>query len=123
MVTISIDGIRIDVHEGTTVLEAARGLGIAIPTLCHNPGLSPYGACRVCIVEVNKGNRSTLEASCTLAVSEGLVVVTNSERVRKNRKVLRSAAIAGGANGSVRCASGRVPRQTLPTVCAGAART
>jgi len=88
MVTINIDGIKTEVHETTTVLEAARSLGIAIPSLCHNPGLSPYGACRVCVVEVKKGDRSSLEASCSLPASDGLVVITNSERVKKARKVL-----------------------------------
>ena len=83
MVTITIDGIETKVLEETTVLEAARDIGIAIPTLCYNPGLSTYGACRVCIVEIVKGNRSSLEASCTLIVSDGLVILTNSERVKK----------------------------------------
>lgn len=88
MVRLSIDGIQTEVAAGTTVLEAARALGIAIPSLCHNPGLTPYGACRVCVVEVKKGGRSSLEASCALPAADGLVVVTNSERVRKARKVL-----------------------------------
>ncbi len=56
MVTITIDKIETKVFEGTTVLEAARDMGIVIPTLCYDPGLSTYGACRLCIVEVVKGN-------------------------------------------------------------------
>ncbi len=88
MPKLRIDGIPTEVAGGTTVLEAARSLGIAIPSLCHNPGLVPYGACRVCVVEVKKGSRSTLEASCALPASEGMEILTNSERVRKARKVL-----------------------------------
>jgi bidirectional [NiFe] hydrogenase diaphorase subunit len=88
MVKITIDGIKVQVPEGTTVLEAARSIGVVIPTLCHHPGLTPYGVCRVCIVEVVKGKRSSLEASCTLPVSEGQVIITNSEMVKKARKVI-----------------------------------
>ena len=98
MVTITIDGIETKVLEETTVLEAARDIGIAIPTLCYNPGLSTYGACRVCIVEVVKGNRSSLEASCTLIVSDGLVILTNSERVKKARKVILELLISSCPN-------------------------
>jgi bidirectional [NiFe] hydrogenase diaphorase subunit len=88
MVELTIDGVRIRALEGTTVLEAAREMGIIIPTLCYHEGLSPYGACRVCIVEVVKGDRSSLEASCTLPVEEGQVILTNSEEVRETRKVI-----------------------------------
>lgn len=88
MIELTIDGIRVTVPRGTTVLEAARSMGIVIPTLCHEPGLSAYGACRLCIVEMIRGDRSSLEASCTLPVSEGQVIVTNSERVNKARRVI-----------------------------------
>lgn len=98
MVELKIDGITTHVPEGTTVLEAAESIGIAIPTLCHHEGLSEYGACRVCIVEVFKRGRSKLEASCTLPVSDGLVVLTNSEKVRKARKVIIELLIASCPN-------------------------
>jgi NADH dehydrogenase/NADH:ubiquinone oxidoreductase subunit G len=52
MVTLKINGLEISVEEGTTLLEAARFLGFPIPTLCHMEGLSPYGACRLCVVEI-----------------------------------------------------------------------
>ncbi len=88
MVELTIDGIKTRVAEGTTVLESAREMGIVIPTLCYHEGLSPYGACRVCIVEVVKGDSSSLEASCTLPVEQGQVILTGSERVVRTRKVI-----------------------------------
>ena len=94
MVTLTIDGIPTEVPEGTNVLEAARNMGIIIPTLCYDPGLTLYGACRLCTVEVVKGNRSSLEASCTLPVSEGQVILTNSERVKKARKIIIELLLA-----------------------------
>jgi NADH dehydrogenase/NADH:ubiquinone oxidoreductase subunit G len=87
MIELSIDGVRTRVEEGATVLDAARTMGIVIPTLCHYPGLSNYGECRVCMVEV-KGKKSSLEASCTMPVEPGLEIVTNSPRVRKARKMV-----------------------------------
>jgi len=94
MVTLTIDGIQTEAHEGTNVLEAARNLGIIIPTLCYDPGLTTYGACRLCIVEVAKGDRSSLEASCTLPVREGQEILTNSARVKKARKVIIELLLA-----------------------------
>jgi bidirectional [NiFe] hydrogenase diaphorase subunit len=94
MVELKIDGIRVNVPRGTMVLEAARSMGIVIPTLCYDPGLSAYGACRLCIVEMIRGDRSSLEASCTLPVSEGQVIVTNSERVIRARRVIIELLVA-----------------------------
>ncbi len=88
MIELKIDGINIHAEKGTTVLEAANTMGIKIPTLCYEPGLTEYGACRVCVVEVVKGDWSSLEASCTLPVKEGMRIRTNSERVKKARKVI-----------------------------------
>ena len=88
MIELTIDGIKTGVPEGTTVLEAAREMGIVIPTLCYHEGLSPYGACRVCIVEVVKGSGSSLEASCTLPVAQGMVILTSSERVQRARRII-----------------------------------
>lgn len=98
MVELSIDGIKVNALEGATVLEAARDMGIVIPTLCHNPGLSPYGACRICVVEAIGDNNSSLEASCTLPVSQGQVILTSSERVKRARKVILELLIASCPN-------------------------
>jgi len=98
MIKLTIDGISTRASKGTTVLEAAREMGIIIPTLCYDPGLSSYGACRVCIIEVVKGDRSSLEASCALPVTEGQVIITNSEKVKKARKMIVELLIASCPN-------------------------
>ncbi len=71
MVTVTIDGKQLQVPEGTTVLRAAQSAGIDVPTLCDHPHLTPYGGCRLCLVEV-EGAR-TLQPSCTLPVSKNMV--------------------------------------------------
>ncbi len=88
MVSLTIDGKTIEVEPGTYVLEAAQRLGIWIPTLCNYPGLTPFGACRLCTVEVTVGTRVRLVTSCNYEVSEGLVVQTDTERVRTARRIL-----------------------------------
>ncbi len=86
MVQVTIDGRNIVVPENWTILEAARSLGIRIPTLCHVQGREPLGACRVCLVEV-EGARS-LVASCAMPVAEGMRVKTMTRRVRLARKTI-----------------------------------
>ncbi|GAB4532781.1 MAG: formate dehydrogenase subunit alpha [Anaerolineae bacterium] len=86
MIHMTIDGKRIEVPEGTTVLQAAEKAGIEIPTLCNHPHLTPYGGCRLCLVEV-EGAR-TLQTSCTLPVSNGMVVHTDTPRVHQARKFI-----------------------------------
>ncbi|MGQ9903708.1 MAG: molybdopterin-dependent oxidoreductase [Anaerolineae bacterium] len=84
MVNLKIDGQEISVPEGTTVLRAAEAAGISIPKLCDHKELTPYGGCRLCLVEV-EGAR-TLQPSCTLPVSDKMVVWTNTPQVREARK-------------------------------------
>lgn len=86
MVSLTIDGKEIQVPEGTTVLRAAQGAGIDIPTLCDHPELTPYGGCRLCLVDV-EGAR-TLQPSCTLPVMPNMVVKTNTEKVKEARKFI-----------------------------------
>lgn len=86
MVSLTINGKRLSVEEGTTVLDAARAADIQIPTLCNLEDVHQAGACRICVVEV-EGARN-LQASCMLPVREGMIVRTNSGRVRRARKVL-----------------------------------
>jgi formate dehydrogenase major subunit len=84
-VTLMIDGRRVTVEQGATVLEAARWLGIRIPTMCHVPGIEPACSCFVCAVQIE--GRRTLSPSCGMPVAEGMVVTTNSEDVRAARKM------------------------------------
>jgi NADH-quinone oxidoreductase subunit G/NADP-reducing hydrogenase subunit HndD len=84
MINLTINGHNIQVEEGATILEAALKADIHIPTLCYLPEVQAIGACRVCLVEI-EGNRN-LQAACVFPASEGLVVHTNSERVRAARK-------------------------------------
>ena len=86
MVQLTINGIKVNAEEGMTILDAAKSVGISIPTLCHLKNLDPTGACRICAVEV-EGFRG-LTPSCAYPVSEGLVVTTDSPRVRKARKTI-----------------------------------
>lgn len=88
MVQLTIDDKKIEVPEGTTVLRAAEMAGIRIPTLCDHKELSPYGGCRLCIVEV-QGWRVPM-ASCTLPASEGMVVRTQTDTLKKSRNFILS---------------------------------
>ena len=88
MVNLTIDGKSIEVPEGTTVLRAAQDAGIFIPTLCDHPELTPYGGCRLCLVEV-EGFR-TLQPSCTLPVNNNMVVRTNTPKIHEARKLVLS---------------------------------
>ena len=85
MVNITIDGMNMQVPEGTTILEAARQANIRIPTLCFLKDINEIGACRMCVVEI-KGARA-LQAACVYPVAEGLEIKTNSDKVRRARKV------------------------------------
>jgi NADH dehydrogenase/NADH:ubiquinone oxidoreductase subunit G len=87
-VTLEIDGKSITVKPETTLLQAAKQLGIEIPTLCYHEQLEPAGVCRFCMVEVTKNNRTKLVASCCYPAEEGLKVTTESEKINKIRKVL-----------------------------------
>jgi formate dehydrogenase alpha subunit len=83
-VSLNIDGIRVEASEGTTVLEAARAEGIYIPNLCADPDLEPYGACRLCLVEIE--GVDGLPASCLTPVAEGMIVHTDTSYVNQARR-------------------------------------
>ena len=85
MVTLTIDNRTVTVPEGTTILEAARSVRLDIPTLCYLKDINEIGACRICMVEVEGEQR--LVAACDTQVAEGIVVHTNSPRVREARRV------------------------------------
>jgi heterodisulfide reductase subunit A len=93
MISLTIDDKRVEVEEGSTILQAAEKLGIHIPTLCHHKSLAPYGACRLCLVELG-GPRPMLQASCVFPAQEGLAVQTATERVLRTRKVMMELLLA-----------------------------
>lgn len=87
-VDIIVDGVRCRGKVGEMVLGVARAHGFVIPTLCHHEGLNPYGACRLCLVEVLAGGPTGLHSSCTLPVGAGLEVATQSESVLMARRAV-----------------------------------
>jgi len=94
-VTLKIDGKEVKANKGATILEVARKLGIEIPTLCYTSALSPFGACRICSVEItDPRGRKRIVTSCNYPVKEGLVVSTKSEKVLKTRKLLLELLLA-----------------------------
>ncbi len=88
MVTFTIDRQEVQGEEGQTILEVAQAAGVEIPTLCYHKLLSPYGACRLCVVEVVAGGRPGLQTSCTYPIEEGLEVLTRSPAVVEARRVV-----------------------------------
>ena len=86
MVNLKINGIAVSVPAGSTVLEAARLTGIEIPTLCFMKEKNEIGACRICVVEVNEGRGFRMVTSCVYPVSEGMEVLTNTDKIQKSRK-------------------------------------
>jgi bidirectional [NiFe] hydrogenase diaphorase subunit len=97
-VNVTIDGAKIRAIKGTSVLDTAIEYGICIPHLCHVPFLSDIGACRLCIVEHVVNGRSEVTASCTLNVKEGMVIWTNTEKIRKLRRNLAELLVAQAPN-------------------------
>ncbi len=91
---IIINGKQCEIRDENTVLEVAQREGIYIPTLCHHPALEPYGACRLCLVEVKAGGRPGLTASCALPVSKGLEIETDSPRVNHVRSIVMKLIMA-----------------------------
>ena len=84
MVNITIDGKQISVKENTTIMDAAMENGIPIPKLCYLKGINEIAACRVCVVELE--GKEKLITSCNNVAEEGMVIYTNSPKVRKHRK-------------------------------------
>ena len=91
---MTLNGVKVQVEDEWTILDAAKFYGVNIPTLCYHEGLSPYGACRLCVVEIGKGDKSRLVASCLHPVKDGLNVRTHSKRVVKSRKMLVELLVA-----------------------------
>ncbi|MCL2578430.1 MAG: [FeFe] hydrogenase, group A [Oscillospiraceae bacterium] len=101
MVNLTIDGKPVSVPEGTTILEAARGAGFMIPSLCYQKDVCDVGACRVCVVEVEGDDM--LSASCNMKVTDGMVIHTNSRRVKEARRVNVELALSAHNSDCTAC--------------------
>ena len=86
MINLTINGIAVSVPKGSTILEAARKAGVEIPTLCFMKDKNEIGACRICVVEANEGRGFRMVTACVYPASEGMVVLTNTEKIQKSRK-------------------------------------
>ena len=91
---LTINNEKVKVEEGLTILNVADKMGIKIPTLCSHKALSPYGACRICLVELKNERGSSIQTSCTYPALDGLVIETDSERVIRNRKIIIELLLA-----------------------------
>ena len=110
--TLTIDGKQVSADENTTVLEAATDAGIKIPTLCHLDGVYDVGACRLCLIEV--AGIPKLLPACTTKVTEGMEVKTDSERLRKYRRITLELLFAERNHVCAVCvANGHCELQTL----------
>lgn len=99
-ITLTIDGVKVEVPAGTTVLEAAKKAGINIPTLCYLKDVNAIGACRMCVV--NAGGRA-LQAACVLPATEGMVVKTNTPEIREYRKTLLELVLSAHEKKCLTC--------------------
>jgi len=88
MIELILNGLPVKAEEGWTVLETAKFYGLEIPTLCYNEGLSPFGGCRLCLVEIGEEPRTKLVSSCTYPAEEGLIVRTDTRRVIEARRMM-----------------------------------
>jgi len=98
MISVTIDGKKVEVLEDTTILKAADKAGIWIPTMCHNDDFEPYGVCRLCSVEVIRGNRSRIVTACNYPVRKGLTVRTDSEKIIGIRKIIMELMLSRWPN-------------------------
>jgi formate dehydrogenase alpha subunit len=100
-IILTIDGKKVETKTGTTVLEAARSAGIYIPALCYDPDLKPYGACRLCVVEIEgvKG----LSTSCTFPATDGMVVHTDTPMVNRSRRITMELIMANHHGDCLTC--------------------
>jgi bidirectional [NiFe] hydrogenase diaphorase subunit len=122
-VSLVINDKKVSAGQGMTILEAAQSIGIEIPTLCHHDKLAPFGACRLCTVEIVKGQWSRFVASCAYPVEEGLIVKTESPSVVKIRKMLlelmwaRAPGVQAIRDYGIKYGISRTKFETGPTWC------
>ncbi|TFG72799.1 MAG: 2Fe-2S iron-sulfur cluster binding domain-containing protein [Flavobacteriales bacterium] len=94
MITFTIDNKKVSAKEGATVFEVAREYGIEIPHLCYHKDMEPYGGCRLCMVEITENGFTRLHPSCAFPVKNNIIVKTDTERLRKGRKMIAELLLA-----------------------------
>ncbi len=87
-IKLKVNDIEVEAEDRTPLLQVAQKLGVRIPTLCHHPILEPYGVCRICTVEVRNRNRVRMVTACNYPASDGIEVLTDSPRVRRDRRMI-----------------------------------
>ena len=93
-IEFTINGVSVEAREGDNVLDISRSYGFEIPSLCHHEAVTPYGACRLCLVEIEKGGRKKITTSCNYEVLNGISVVTESPAIRKHRAMVLELILA-----------------------------
>jgi len=94
LIKVNVNGIEVEVPYDTQLLQAIRLAGADVPTLCHNENIAPYGVCRLCSVEIDAGRKTRVVPSCVFTVRKPLAVRTDTERVKKHRKMLLNLLLA-----------------------------
>ena len=102
-IKINIDGKEFTAKAGTNLLQAAMDSGVYIPYLCYYPGMKPFGACRMCMVDIEGPRGITSVASCTVPVEDGLIVRTHTEGVKKTRGEVMNLLISEHPHGCLNC--------------------
>jgi bidirectional [NiFe] hydrogenase diaphorase subunit len=96
--SLTINGTEVSAEPGESLLDVARQNNVQIPSLCHHPNLTPYGACRLCLVEVTKGGRTKLTTSCNYEVQDGIEVQTNTDEIKEHRQMVIGLLIGQAPN-------------------------
>src|SRR3990172_3616573 len=95
MIRLTINNKLVEVEEGTTLLQAIEKAGDKVPTLCNHKALTPYGACRLCVVEVHApGRPPAVQASCAYPALDGLSILTHTDRVTRARRIVAELLLA-----------------------------
>ena len=89
-----VNGVEVEAEAGSSLLDAVRQNGFEVPSLCHHEAVTPYGACRLCLVEVTRGGRKKITTSCNYEVQGGIEVLTDSEQIRRHRAMVLELLLA-----------------------------
>ncbi len=103
LATINLNGTYINAKPGQTIIQAAMDHGVYIPYLCYHPGLDPYGACRMCVVETEVNGRKSIQASCTTPVTDGMIVTSTQNDIKDLRQGIMDLLITEHPHGCLTC--------------------